>query len=172
MDFTICYLEVLNDKTSQWEYVANSNVPKAINSWFNNLEPFFEEFNLYFLLQAIATEDQFNRSIVNNGLLHDCSKIIEKTHHFYFEEIKVCQKITCHNLSNLLVFDYNKTINLMEVTNKQFKRYFPKGFDKTKQTMTHKEWLGEDYFIELQRTKQRFGETVKCRLICFLGVLN
>jgi len=172
MDFTICYLEVFNDKSRQWKYFANSNDPAAINSWFNNLEPFFDEFNLYFLVKEIATEHQPSRSIANNGLPNDCSKIIEKAHHFYFEEVNVFQSITCHNLSNLLVFDYNKTINLMEVTNKELKRYFPKGFGKTKQTMTHKEWLGEDYFIALQKTKQRFRETAKCRLICFLGQLK
>ena len=37
-----------------------------------------------------------------------------------------------------------------------------------KQFIPHKEWLGEDFFIELQKTKQQFCNHSKCRLIYFL----
>jgi len=76
MDFTICYLEVFDEETNLWEYVAKSDDPESINSWYNNLESFFDEFNLSYLFKAIENNEQVTLLDKYKGLPLDCSETI------------------------------------------------------------------------------------------------
>ena len=91
MDFTMCYLELFVEETNQWEYVAKSNEPEEINNWYNNLETFFEEFNLSYLFRAIENSEQPTLLGKYKGLPPDCAKPIVNAYHFYFEEVSMCQ---------------------------------------------------------------------------------
>lgn len=69
------------------------------------------------------------------------------------------------NLTDLLNFDYERTIDITEITEKDILLFQFEINKSKKQTITHKEWLGEDFFIELLKTKQKFCNYSKCRLI-------
>ena len=168
MDFTMCYLELFVKETNQWEYVTKSNEPEDINSWFNNLETFFEEFNLSYLFRAIENNEQPLLLDKYKGLPPDCAKPIVNAYHFYFEEVSMCQNASYINLSELCVFDYNKTINLKEIAIKDLKLFYPEIYISKKQIITHKDWLSEEFFIELHKTNLRFEQYPNSRLIYFL----
>ena len=168
MDFEICYLEIFDEETKQWYYKSKSDNPEPINCWYNNLESFFDSFNLFFLFRDINNQGLSNAVDKYKGLPIDCSEHIVKAHDFYFEEVNMCHSASYINLTDLLNFDYERIINLKEIAKKDLKLFYPEIIKSKKQTITHKEWLGEDFFIELQKTKQQFCNYSKCRLIYFL----
>ncbi len=168
MDFEICYLEVFDEETKQWNYKCKSDNPEPINCWHNNLESFFDRFDLFFLFKDINNQWQSNAVIKYKGLPIDCSEQIVKAHHFYFEEVNMCQSVSYLNLTDLLNFDYEKTIDITEIAKKDILLFRFEINKSKKQTITHKEWLGEDFFIELRKTKQKFCNYSKCQLIYFL----
>ena len=57
MDVAICYLEVFDEETTQWNYQCKSDNPEPINCWNNNLESFFDNFDLIFLLKKSIIKD-------------------------------------------------------------------------------------------------------------------
>ena len=168
MDYTICYLEVFDEETNQWEYVAESDDAEPINHWYNNLDPFFDRFNLSYLITAIENKEYLPFFTKYKGLPIDCSIPIVNAYNFYFYEIKMCQSASYSYLPELFDFDYNKTINLREISKKELKLLYPEIYESKKQIISQKEWLGEDFFIELNKTKQRFERYKNCRLIYFL----
>lgn len=167
MDFTICYLEVFVEETNQWEYVATSNEPEDVNDWYNNLETFFDEFELTYLLRAIENTEQLMSLDKYKGLPSDCSKPIVNAYHFYFEEVNMCQNASYINLSELNNFDYSTTINVKEIAKKDLKAFYPEIYKSKKSIIPHNEWLGVDFFIELQKTNEHFCKYSDCRLIYF-----
>ena len=172
MDFTICYLEIFDEETNQWEYVANSKEPEVINMWCNNLESFFDEFNLSFLFTDI--ENQQEQVLFTNykGLPTDCSTVIQHCYWFHFEEVKMCSQASFLNLYELLTFDYSKTISLKEISKTNLKLMYPEIYSTRKKSITHREWLGEEFFNELQKTNQRFVKYPNCRIIYFIYDIN
>lgn len=168
MDYTICYLEVFDEETKQWEYVAESDDAEPINNWFNNLDSFFDRFNLSYLFIDIENKEHIPLLTKHKGLPIDCSKPIVNAYNFYFYEVKMCHSASYSYLSEILDFDYNKTINLKEIPNKDLELFYPEIHESKKQIISHKEWLGEDFFIELQETKHRFERYPNCRLIYFV----
>lgn len=112
MDYTICYLEVFDEEINQWEYSAESQNPEPVNCWFNNLDSFFEEFNLTYLFREIENNELPILFDKYKGLPTDCDNSIVNAYHFYFEAVSMCQNASYINLCELSKFDYNKTINL------------------------------------------------------------
>ena len=168
MDFEICYLEIFDEETKQWYYKSKSDNPEPINCWYNNLESFFDSFNLFFLFRDINNQGLSNAVDKYKGLPIDCSEQILKAHDFYFEEVKICHSASYLNLTDLLNFDYKKTFDITEIAEKDILLFRFEINKSKKQFIPHKEWLGEDFFIELQKTKQQFCNHSKCRLIYFL----
>lgn len=169
MYFTMCHIEVFDEETNRWEYVPESSDPEEITIWYNNLDFFFNAFNLFFLFTAIENEGQL--TLFNNykGLPKDCSQPIANAHHFYFEEVPVGKHISFLTLSELFTFNYDQIINLNILVKKSaFKLIYPEIYKKKKQFISHKEWLGEKFFIELQKTKHRFDKYPDSRCIYFL----
>lgn len=168
MDFTICYLEVFDEDTNHWEYVPESEDAEPINCWYNNLDPFFDKFNLSYLVTAIENKEQPPLFTKYKGLPIDCSIPIVNAHHFYFQEISMCQSASYAYLSELLDFDYNKTINLKEIPKKDLELFYPEIYESKRQSIAHEEWLGKDFFLELQQVNQRFGKYSNTRFIFFV----
>ena len=168
MNFSMCYLEVFDEETNQWEYVAKSNEPEEINNWYNNLETFFDDFNLFWLMVAIENEGQHPLFIKYKGLPVDCSKAVGYSYDFYFEEVSICQNASFVKLNDLFAFDYNQIINLTMISKKDLKRFYPEIYKRKEEVITHKEMLSEDYFTELYKTKQRFAKYPNCRCIYFV----
>ena len=168
MDFTICYLEVFDDETNQWEYVPESEDAEPINCWYNNLDPFFDKFNLSYLFTAIENKEQAPLFTIHKGLPIDCSLPIVNAQHFYFQEITMGKSVSFIYLAELLSFDYNSSINLEHIVPIELEMLYPEIYKNKKQTVTHKEWLGEEYFIELQITQQRFGKYPNSRFVYFI----
>lgn len=168
MDFTICYLEVFDEETKQWEYVAKSDDAEPINNWCNNLDPFFDRFNLFYLFTAIENKKHFPLFTKYKGLPIDCSKPIVNAYNFYFYEVSMGQSASFIYLAELLEFDYKSSINLEHIAEIELELLYPEIYKSKKQTVTHKEWLGEDYFVELQKTRQRFGKYPNSRCVYFI----
>jgi len=57
IDFTIYYLEVFDQK-KQFNYKCKCNNSEPINCWYNNLESFFDRFDLFFLCKEINNPPQ------------------------------------------------------------------------------------------------------------------
>lgn len=168
MNSTICYLEVFDPETNQWEYVAKSDDAEPINNWYNNLDPFFNTYSAGYLFTATENKEHLALFVKFKGLPTDCSVPIVKAYDFYFHEITMCHSASYCYLSELLEFDYNKTINLKEIPEKDLELFYPKIYESKKQIISHKEWLGDNFFIELKETKQRFERYPNCRLIYFV----
>lgn len=168
MDFTICYLEVFDEETNSWEYVAKSDEPESINSWYNNLESFFDEFNLSYLFKAIENNEQVTLLDKYKGLPSDCSETIRNSYYFYFEEVSMCHSASYFYLYELLNFDYNKSMNLGEIEKKDLKLWYPEIYKSKQEKISFNEWLGLDYFEDLQLIRNRFHKYPKCRIIFFL----
>lgn len=168
MDFTICYLEVFDEETNLWEYVAKSDEPESINSWFNNLESFFDEFNLSYLFKAIENDEQVMLLDKYKGLPIDCSETIRNSYYFYFEEVPMCHSASYFYLYELFNFDYNKSMNLGVIAKKDLKLWYPEIYKSKQEKISFNKWLGLDYFEELQLIRNRFYKYPKCRIIFFL----
>jgi hypothetical protein len=163
-----CYIEVFDEETKQWNYMFKSDNPEPINQWYYNLEVFFGGFDLAFLFEEIHKQKDSNAVDKYKGLPKDCSQEIVKAHHFYVEEVKMCERVSYLDLTDLLVFDYEKTFDVSVITEKEYCLY-QFDFNKCKNPfIPHKEWLGEDYFVELQKTKLKFSTYSKCRLVYFV----
>lgn len=168
MDFTICYLEVFDEETNLWEYVAKSDEPESINCWYNNLESFFDEFNLSYLFKVIENNEQPTLLEKYKGLPMDCLKPIVNAHHFYFEEVAMCHSVSYLNLSEVVSFDYNKSINLKEIAKKDLKLFYPEIYESKQSEISFNKWFGLEYFEELKLIRNRFNKFSKCRIIYFL----
>ena len=168
----MCYLEFFDEETNQWEYVPNSSEPEPINHCYNNLEQFFGEFNLSFLFTDIENQEQ--KIVFDNykGLPTDCSTIIQNCYWFHFDEVKMCSQASYLNLSELLSFEYGKTISIKEISKTNLKLLYPEIYSTRKKSITHREWLGEEFFIELQKTNQRFVKYPNCRIVYFIYDIN
>ena len=80
----------------------------------------------------------------------------------------MCQNASYISLSELCNFEYDKTINLKLLRKKDLKLFYPKIYSSKKDAITHKEWLGENYFFELIKVSQRFVKYPDCRIVYFL----
>lgn len=172
MNYTICYLEVFDQETNQWEYVPNNQEAEPLNHWYNNLDPFFDNYDVAYLLNAIENKEELALFTKYKGLPTDCSKEIAKAYDFYFHEITMCYGASYCYLSELLDFDYDKTLNLAEIPKKELEVGYPEIFESGKHEISYREWLGENFFIELQQTRQRFSKYVNSRLIYFFYKLD
>lgn len=168
MDFTICYIEVFDEDTNQWVYVAKSNEPETINNWHNNLESFFDGFNLSFLFKIIENKGQNTLLDKYKGLPLDCSETIRKSYDFYFEEVTMCHSASYVYLSEILRFNYNKSLSLIEIAKKDLKIFYPEIYNTKRNEISYKHWFGFKYFEELQLIKNRFQKYQNCRIIYFL----
>ncbi|OYU82515.1 MAG: hypothetical protein CFE24_15210 [Flavobacterium sp. BFFFF2] len=141
MDFVICYLEVFDEETTLWNYQCKSDNPEPINCWYNNLESFFDGFDVSFLFKELNNQVLSNAVATCKGLPIDCSEQIAKAHYFYFEEVQMCHSASYLNLTDLCHFDYEKSFDSAAIAEKdiilcQF------DLDKNKQQfIPHKEWL-------------------------------
>lgn len=167
MEYTMCYLEVFDEETKQWEYVTSSNEPEKINMFYNNLDEFFETHNLFYLVVAIENEGEQLLFTKYKGLPKTCSQTITNIYHFYFDSVKFCQHVSFIDFNELLTFDYNRLITFEKISKTDLEYLVPDIAIEKKMVITHREWLGEDFFIELYKTKQRFGKYSACRLIYF-----
>ncbi len=168
MDYTMCYLEIFDKETNQWEYLPASQFPEPINLWYNNLDTFFDSHNLFFLFRTIENEGQSSLFTKYKGLPIDCSKPIKHAYYFFTEEVKVCFAVSFLKLSELFAFDYSKTINLKEISETELDLVYPDIYNIKKETITHKQWLGDDYFTELEQTRHLLDKYPGCRLVYFL----
>lgn len=163
-----CHIEVFDEETKQWNYKFKSENPEPINQWYYNLEKFFGGFDLAFLFEEINKQKDSNAVDKYRGLPTDCSEEIVKSYHFYNEEVNMCKNASYFDLTDLLHFDYEKTFNLAAISEEDYCLY-QFDFNKSKkQFIPHKDWLGEDFFVELQKIKQQFSTYSKCRLVYFV----
>ena len=80
----------------------------------------------------------------------------------------MCHSASYLNLTDLSHFDYEKTFDSTAIAEKDYPLFWFDMQTSKNQFISHKEWLGDDFFIELQETMQQFGTHSKCRLIYFL----
>lgn len=168
MDFTICYIEVFDEDSNQWEYVTKTNEPETINNWHNNLESFFDEFNLSYLFKTIENKGQNTLFDKYKGLPLDCSETIRKSYDFYFEEVTMCHSASYFYLSEIFRFNYNKSFNLIEIAKKDLKIFYPEIYKSKRKEISYKNWLGVKYFEELKLIRNRFQKYHNGRIIYFL----
>lgn len=163
-----CYIEVFDEETKQWNYMFKSDNPEPINQWYNNLEQFFGGFYLAFLFEEINKQKDSNTVDKYKGLPKDCSQEIVKAHHFYVEEVNMCERVSYLDLTDLLHFDYEKTFDIAAIAEQDYCLY-QFDFNKYKKSfISHKEWQGEDFFVELKKIKLKFSTYSKCRLVYFV----
>ena len=164
-----CYIEVFDEETKQWNYKFKSDNPEPINQWHHNLEQFFSGFYLAFLFEEINKQKDSNAVDKYKGLPTDCSEEIVKAYRFYNEEVEMCKNASSYlDLADLLHFDYEKTFHVAAIAEEDYCLYQFE-FNKCKNPfIPHKEWLGEDYFVELQKIKLKFSTYSKCRLVYFV----
>jgi len=168
MDYTICYLEIFDEETNQWEYVTKTNDPETINIWHNNLESFFDEFNLNYLCIAIENRGSQTLFPKYKGLPLDCSETIRNSYYFHFEEVTICHSASYFNLVDILNFDYNKVIDLTKIAPNDLKIFYPEIYKGKQKEISFKEWFGANYFDELEFIRNRFYKYSKCRIVYFL----
>jgi hypothetical protein len=171
MNETICHLEIFDEEIGLWEYVPVSSDPEPINCYYNNLEHFFSA-NLYYLFITLENEGTQSLFPMYKGLPVDCSEVIAKAYHFLSEEVRLCRNASYINLSDLFSFDYTKLFDLNDIGEKELEMLYPEIYESKKQSLTHKEWLGDDFFGELEAVKKRFDKYPKCRIVYFMYCTN
>ncbi len=96
----------------------------------------------------------------------DCSTQILSEYNFLYEP-NLCENASYIDFKELLDFDYNKIIDLNELSDNEINHYYPWLIEKTEYLVPYKELLGQNYFTELQKLKLLYGND-KCRIIYFV----
>lgn len=172
MTETLCFLEVYDEETDRWNYVSACPFPEPVNCWYNNLDPFFNSHNLYFLFRTLENEGQTSLFPKFKGLPLDCSETIEKAYYFHTEEVNMFYAASFTPLSALFTFDYSTTIDLREVPPVELELLYPQIDIVKKEIITLRQWLGYGFFTELEEIRHFLDKYPTCRLVYFLYKLD
>lgn len=169
MELTFCYLEIYNNETNQWECIYDANKPPNLlhDCTTYEVEPFFERTHLFYVLNKIECNSPLTLFPMCKGLPKDSSHPIVCEYYFWFNKMEICHSASYIDLKELIDFDYSKIFNLKEIHINVLKDYYPELVEKEKFLISYKEWLGQDYFTELQKLKHLY-ENEKSRLIYFV----
>lgn len=165
-----CYLEIFDEETQQWEYVANPNqLPEDL--YYDQFFSDIDRESLFFFFKEMENQGELTLLTKWKGIPADASFSVTNNYYFYLENIKMCTDASYFYLNELFDFEYNLTIDLYKFPRHEYKNFKEYNYENkqinSQKHISFRNYLGDTFIEELNLLK-RFERYGNCRIIYFV----